>query len=341
MGLWSRVWLLSLSLSFAALLSGCTADDTGEPPTAPTWTTLGKDLDSALISVWGSGPDDVWAVGADTGAGPLVLHYDGQAFERRDPGTTGDLWWVFGFEGGPVFMGGAKGTIVRYEDGAFTTLTTPSSSVTVFGLWGSAPDDMWAVGGTEGGADGAFAWRLDGDTWAEAPDFPEDLTGSSALWKAWGSAADDVWLVGTAGTVVHFDGASFVKENVGLGESLFTVHYAGGRYVAVGGGASELIFENDGTGWQRVDDGTFLALSGVHMTSGTSGYATGRFGTFLERRNGDWVGAAGPDTSETLHAVWADTVGGVWVVGGALDIAPRTHGVIAYRGVHAPSGVTP
>jgi hypothetical protein len=322
-------------------LCACHGDDTPQPSAGPAWTVAGENLDSALISVWGSAADDVWAVGADTGSGPLVLHYDGSAFERLDTGTTGDLWWVFGFAGGPVFFGGAGGAILRYADGAFQPLATPDSSVTVFGLWGSAPDDMWAVGGTEGGAGGAFAWRLAGDSWAEAPGFPPDLAASSALWKVWGSAADDAWLVGTAGSALHFDGGSFETESLGGGESLFTVHYAEGRFVAVGGSASGIVFENNGSGWQRVDDGSLSALVGVHMTSNEMGYAVGRFGEFAERRSGKWLEAVGPDTSETLHAVWADPTGGLWVVGGALDVRPRIHGIIAYRGRRAPARVAP
>lgn len=322
----------------ASLLLACSGSPKKAEPAAATWHLLGSELDAALISVWGSSEKDVWAVGADTGSGPLVVHWDGTSFERVATGTSGDLWWVFGFERGPVFVGGAGGVIARYDDGAFTPLPTPAAS-TVFGLWGSAPDDMWAVGGTTGGASGAFAWHYDGSAWAEAAGFPSDLSAHAALWKIWGSARDDAWLVGTAGIALHWDGGSFANANVGGGESLFTVHYAGGRYAAVGGSATGLVFENDGGDWQRLDDGSLPALVGVHMTSADHGYAVGRFGTFVERANGAWAESAGPDTSETLHAVWVDENDGVWAVGGELDVEPLTHGVFAYRGAHAPNGV--
>jgi len=321
----------------ALCASACSSTPKKEE-TQATWHVLGSELDSALIGVWGSSEHDVWAVGGDTGSGPLVVHWDGTSMQRVPTGTTGDLWWVFGFEGGPVFVGGAGGVIARYDGSAFTPMPTPGTA-TVFGLWGTAPDDMWAVGGTEGGADGAFAWHLDANGWAEAPGFPADLADHSALWKVWGSASDDAWLVGTAGVALHWDGGSFETDNVGGGESLFTVHYAGGRYAAVGGGASGLVFENDGGAWQRSDDGSLPALSGVHMTSADHGYAVGRFGAFVERSNGAWNVSTGPDTSETLHAVWVDENGGVWVVGGELDVEPLTHGVFAYLGTHVPNGV--
>ncbi len=324
------------ALLLATELVACSGGDEALPNQPPAWTLLGAELDSALVSVWGSAEDDVWAVGADSGSGPLVVHWDGTNMQRVDTGLSGNLWWVFGFANGPLFVGGADGLIARYEDGVFSVLPTPGRA-TVFGLWGSAPDDMWAVGGTEGGADGAFAWRLEGDAWIEAPGFPADLSTHAAVWKIWGSAPDDAWLVGTSGLALHWDGASFGTENLGGGESFFTVHEAGGRYTAVGGGGSGIVFENDGSDWQRADDRSSLpALAGVRMTSAEHGYAVGRFGAFVERANGHWTAAPGPDTSDTLHAVWVDERGGVWVVGGELDAEPLVHGVMAYRGVHPP-----
>jgi hypothetical protein len=237
-------------------------------------------------------------------------------------------------------MGGAGGSIVRYQDGVFSATTTPSSEVTVFGLWGSSPDDMWAVGGADGGGVGAFAWRLQGDTWVEAPGFPTELAAQNAIWKVWGSDADDVWLVGTAGVAVHWDGSSFENTNVGGGESLFTVHCAGEHFVAVGGSIAGFLFENDGSGWQSIDvDEPLYALIGVHLVGADRGYAVGRFGAFVEERDGAWREAEGPATTRTLHTVWSDPAGGVWTVGGELDVRPMVSGVLAYRGSHPPKGV--
>jgi hypothetical protein len=325
------------------LLAGLAAVACSDAPAASgserEWVVVHEALDSALISVWGSDEDDVWAVGGDRGEGPLVLHWDGERFETMATGASGDLWWVFGFAGGPVFLGGAGGSILRYEDGVFSPTSTPRSDVTVFGLWGSSPEDMWAVGGADGGADGAFAWRLEGDSWVEAAEFPAELAADKSLWKVWGSAADDVWLVGTAGVAVHWDGTSFETTSVGGGESLFTVHYADGRFVAVGGSASGLVFENDGSGWQRKDGEPLYALVGVQLVGAAEGYAVGRFGAFVEEQGGEWLEAEGPATIRTLHSIWADPRGGLWAVGGELDVRPLVAGVLAYRGQNVPKGV--
>jgi hypothetical protein len=332
------VRLAALGLLTAAALA-CSESSPEHAPSEAPWTLVEEGLESALISVWGSAEDDVWAVGGDRGGGPLILHWDRKELVTVDSGAEGDLWWVFGFAGGPVFMGGARGSILRYQDGVFSAMGTPSHDVTVFGLWGSSPEDMWAVGAADGGADGAFAWRLQGDTWLEAPKFPSELAADKALWKVWGSQADNVWLVGTAGVAVHWDGSSFESTSVGGGESLFTVHSAGGRFAAVGGSASGLVFENDGGGWRRADHDPLYALIGVHLVGADQGYAVGRFGAFVEERKGEWLEAEGPATIRTLHSIWADPAGGLWAVGGELDVRPVVAGVLAYRGNNPPKGI--
>jgi len=64
--------------------------------------------------------------------------------------------------------------------------------------------------------------------------------------------------------------------------------------------------------------------------------AVGRFGAVVEERGGSWVEAQGNVGMETLHSVWSDPSGGLWAVGGQLDVEPPTRGVLAYRGQHAP-----
>ena len=52
----------------------------------PSWQEVFSDLDGALLSIWGTGPDNVWTTGSDPGdgLGPYVLHYDGQG-DNKSP----------------------------------------------------------------------------------------------------------------------------------------------------------------------------------------------------------------------------------------------------------------
>lgn len=299
---------------------------------APGWQLVHDELPGALMSVWGTGADDVWTVGADAGDGPTVLHYDGATWAELDPGTSGDLWWVHGFAGGPVFMGGAGGTIVRYAGGSFEAMTTPGTA-TVFGIWGSSADDVWAVGGAEGGSGGAFAWRFDGERWREAEGFPAGLSAEHALWKVWGSAADDVWMVGTGGTILHYDGEAITEVTSPTTRALFTVHAGpGGRMAAVGGFGTGVLLEHDGSAWRDVTPEGALQMIGVCVTP-EGGWAVGVDGAIMTLTGDGWQpDSARAPTYQPLHAVWVDPDGGVWAVGGQVLAYPLVNGVMIYRG---------
>ena len=333
-----------LALALAPALAGC-GDDDGDDG-GGSWETIHTGLDSGLLSVWGSGPDDVWVVGGDPDqtlanngpAPPLVMHWDGAAWETLDPGVQASLWWVFGFDGGPVYIGGEGSTILRYQDGAFTEMETPGESETVYGIWGCSPDDVWAVGGEYGGAMGGFAWRLEGDAWVAAAELPADEVENDAIWKVHGRSCDDVWFVGTRGLALHWDGTAFERVSTGLeSESLFTVACNSSRCVAVGGFGSGIILENDGSGWTNSTPEAASGVIGVCLTEDV-GYAVGAYGEIhRSEMDGTWTkDETAIPFGESLHACWTDGAGGWWAVGGQVQQYPLERGVTVYKGDSPP-----
>ncbi len=339
-------WLVGIFLSIlVGAAAACGGDDDGDDgvdagPGADTgagseWEVVHEDLPGALLSVWGTSATDIWTVGSDPdGEGPTVLHYDGAEWQDLDTGTVGDLWWVYGPPGGPVYMGGNGGTILSYQDGEFTPMATPSSDVAVFGIWGCSADDMWAVGGGAGGSSGGFAWRLEGDTWVEAEGFPAEVAKADAVWKIYGRGCDDVWMVGTGGLAIHWDGEAFGEVERVAGGSLFTVHANSDRFVAVGGAGAGIVIENDGSGWADAAVPSPLeAVIGVCMTE-DGGFAAGWFGSVLSRTGDAWevedIGAPA-SIDESFHSVWIDPEGGVWAAGGQIVSLPLVGGLMYHK----------
>ena len=316
-----------------ALVLAVLACGGGDDRVSEEWSVVFSKLPGALTSVWGTSADDIWAVGSDPndGSGQTVLHFDGSQWSRLETGFSGDLWWVFGFEGGPVFIGGKNGLILRFEGGTFQRMDTPGTA-TVYGIWGEAPDDLWAVGGNV--VSGAFAWRFDGSSWTQGEGFPSELAESESMFKVSGRAKDDVWIVGTGGVALHYDGRRFTREPSGTTQVLFTVHTSLQRYAAVGGfGGSDsgAIVENDGSRWMDVTPKGIPNMMGVWLERDL-GYAVGVEGTVLRREGGDWKRVdTGIELAETLHAVWVDPEGGVWAVGGQVLAPPLADGVMIYR----------
>lgn len=345
-------------LSLLLLTAACSSEDTTAAParrpdagdanvatpTPKIWKTVLSELPGGLFSVWGNTENDVWVVGSDgnDGHGPMVLHYDGARWVRRTALPSGDLWWVHGFDRGPVYMGGSKGTIVRFESGRFTRVATPRTSGTVFGIWGSSSSDVWAVGGDIVYGTGAFVWRLSGDRFEDAGPLPIPPNDVIAYFKVWGTGTGDVWFVGTPALSMHFDGSRFERVDPGVGDPLFTVHArgAGDLYAAVGGADFGVLIERSANAsWSpaHVPEGTHT-LFGVWLTD-ESGYAVGEDGTVLARSSGGWaVERTGLASGKGLHSVWVDSASGIWAVGGDIGSPPYGAGVLVHKGKDLPSG---
>jgi hypothetical protein len=334
-----------------ALLAACDGGggvDEGPGPLA--WSAAADDwADGALLSVWAGGPDDVWIAGGEAGRG-VVLHFDGAAWERRDPpGADAQLWWVHGFAGGQVFVSGDRGLVARWDGAAWTVDDTGHPGTTLYGVWGAAPDDVWAVGGVSLDAEpaeqeGDVVLHWDGAAWTRADVPPLANKPSSAqknLYKVWGTAADDVWVVGGAGTILHWDGTSWEPHDAGLGSTLFFTVTGRARddvWVVGGFGVAALV-HFDGASWAEVElppEAPSL-LQGVWTAPGRPVYVSGLDG-FTARFDGDsWTLGEALGSTPGLHAIAEDGGGAVWAVGGNIltHLADHT-GHVRVSGRQAP-----
>ena len=74
------------------------------------WNVVDSPTTALLYGVWGSGPDDVFAVGG----GGTVLHYDGQRWTPMRSDSSAILYAVWGPSARETFVVGSNGTIVRW-----------------------------------------------------------------------------------------------------------------------------------------------------------------------------------------------------------------------------------
>ena len=333
-----------LTLGFLAL--GC-GDDEAAPNAPRAWSWAATAQGAAFMSVHGTRSDDVWLAGADDGKGPVVLHYDGSAWERRATGVRGDLWWVHAIDGGPVFLGGSDAHLLRYEDGEFERLATPGlGKHTVFGVWAAAPDDVYVVGSVAGR--NGFIWHYDGSGFDEPAlrsGLPEDeVRDAPGFFKVWGLSPDDVWIVGGNGVVLNgnaTDGFELVHSG-SEDEILFTVHGSGEKLAIVGGTSQGTLLEvENGELVLRTPDGAPL-LQGVFVEPDGTTWAAGVGGS-IYRGGGDAYQPVDPGldfaAGASLHSVWVDEKGGVWAAGGDVLTAELDQGVSLHRGGRVPEFV--
>lgn len=331
---------LVVSAGLAVWLGGCGDDPNPEP--ARQWSALALQTSEAFLSVGGSSASNVWAVGADRGRGPAVLHYDGTAWSRVTTGTRGDLWWVHVFDEQNLFVGGERATVMRFDGSTWQRFHTPGlAQHTVFGVWGRSPADVWAVGAVSGR--GGFVWHYDGEAWSEValPDGIDldDNGDAPGIFKVWGDD-DTVWFAGSRGVLMRHTGAGLEPVDSDVSSTVFTVHGNDDLAVAVGGAIEGVILEMGPDGIPRsVAPDDLPLLQGVCMAADGDGFATGADGTVLERINGRWrvVDTGVSLDAESLHAVWMDPDGGVWTVGGDVLSAGLDNGVILHAGSAVPA----
>ena len=279
--------------------------DSAQP--AGTWTKATSPLTHTFWGVWGSGPDDVWAVGV---AGK-ILHYSSGTWTEVPSGVTVDIRGVWGTSATDVWAAGSDGWVLHYNGTSWAK--TQVGTDDYFNVGGDkTTGETWIVG------DGGKILHNKGSGWVD-----ESVSGvTSMLMGIWAQSATDVWVVGWQDTILHYDGMSWTKDPSGTGGNLEAVWATSAQDVWVVGKQSVLRRKNNAwnteptmgtqgmfTNWQAVggtgasdvwvvgDDGNFLRydgtvwadipkvddknLYGLCFVSQTEAWAVGMQGTLL------------------------------------------------------------
>lgn len=347
-----------VGISLAVMLGACGKDDTSAhtgthtgthetEPTAAEWFQVAEHAGSGFLSMWGYNENDLWVVGSDAGSGPALYHYDGAAWSKKDTGSSGTLWWIWGSDD-KLMMSGDAGRVVTHDIAAGTfTEEVLNPSITFFGIWGSSETDVWAVGGDSFSSSNAQLWHYDGAAWAQWTDVPVEFEDLFQGFKVWGSGPNDVWVVGSNMFTMHWDGASWTYVAPPGAEkttrSLFTVNGDGaGNVFAVGGVGDGTILRWDGAAWVDESPAGAPQFNGTFTRAGSETVACGVTGTLYRRdsSSGTWTederGSASP---LDFHGCYVDPNGGVYGVGGYLNAAPQVDGFIVYAGDSPPAAL--
>ena len=193
----------------------------GGRPCSPAWTRIATpDVDpqnSPLTAVDARTDTDVWAVGYSSTAAQS-MHWDGTGWTAHPmpvlPGTAqmgafgvaavrADRAWAVGWRYASGPREGAHAFVQRWNGLAWSSVAIPDLEGTfgqLLAVEAAAPDDIWAVGLTAGGAPGGgpqpLAVHFDGDAWRQVPT-PTIPGPSAAFADVHVVAPDDVWAVGS------------------------------------------------------------------------------------------------------------------------------------------------
>ena len=297
-----------------------------------SWTVVNQlPFGIGVRSITASAPDDIWIAATDQ-FDPFVIHWDGQFFEE-EVGLT-PIWTVERIGTGYLAVGD-NGKVFRRAlvDSPWRELSD-GPVVTLNGVWGSAPRNMFAVG------EGGTILHYDGREVSHLP-----TTVDTTLFDVWGSGPNTAWAVGAGGVVVRWDGVSWkeFRGNASTDRDFFAVYTAAPGDVWVGGDLNAL-FRIVG------DEPGFMGIPGlpegvpvrdIHGTAPDDIWAVAGFSqlTFVSHFDGQsWsaVESIPMVTTDPIWRVWALGPNDVWLrLGPArLELYGNPHGVEGFEYWH-------
>jgi hypothetical protein len=201
--------------------------------------------DDDLRGMFGFAANDIYAVGgrpvAASGTPGRVLHYNGTTWTnvRSTTGGLSDVWGV----GNQVFAVGASQKVQHFPNGsnAWEELDTGVTNANLYGVWGAAANDVFAVGSISPPASVSTPLVLHyNGTWTQQ----SISTTAPSVISVWGTSGTNVFAVtdpggcstGCTSEIHHYDGASWWKLDTGIQPSpkLGAISGTGGTAVAVG-----------------------------------------------------------------------------------------------------------
>jgi hypothetical protein len=331
-----------------------------ELPVAGFSIARGGGFDGTFLASWTAASGVTWAAGTNG----TVLRYDGlqwtlepfpnpvdiitglaglsdgatlfaaagsEVYERRDDG-----WFAVASASGSILLGawtldddhiyafGSGGRVLHRTAGAWSELP-PINSAEIWGIWGSSPDSLIAVGQSSG----IFTWDAPTETWTAQPSPVQ-----AGFFAITGDGTGRVLAVGTGGTVIRRDGqGSWEPVTVPTTQNLFSVWSTGpGNFLIAGDGG--VLLEGDGVTFTSV--AVPAGRENLRAISGSPGkrVAVGWWGTVLDESL-DWMPSL---TGARLYGIHAPADGAPLVVGAGGLGFERTGG--AWRPVAIPAPAT-
>ena len=240
-----------------------------------------------LYDVWGTGVNNVFAVGGNFGE---ILHFNGIEWslmrKTKEPQT---LYGVWGYSPNDVFAVGQNGIILRFDGQEWSEMESPEDYWPLWGIWGNSPEDIFAVGHA------GTVLHFDGLSWTSMNLGPQAL--GTVLYNVWGKAGNDVYVVGESG--------QYVNQNTGI-----VYHYDGRQWskVMLDFSLNGLYLDGSLYGIWGSPDKNILAVGGDVFGGGILHY------------NGDAWMEMENDLPSGLYATWGSSLTDVFAVGFGYSI---------------------
>jgi hypothetical protein len=210
-----------------------------------------------------------------------------------------------------VFAVGDTGTILHYNGTSWSAMSSGTVQP-LYGVWGSAGNDVYAVGG------GGIMLHYDGSTWSYI-----NSGTINTLYGVWGNSANDVFAVGDTGTILHYNGTSWSAMSSGTIHTLYGVWGSTGNDVYAVGGEGDFLRYNGSTWSWGLAFGSAYIVYSVWGSSKNEVFIAGRpkevYGNYgvISHCDGTTLQPDCEDstTTDPLHGIWGSSCSDVFAVG--------------------------
>jgi hypothetical protein len=273
-----------------------------------SWTSCSlSNLWVPVSAIWGSGPSEVYLV-----AGDRLYKHDGlKVSELAVVSLTSELRALHG-AGGALFLGGAGGALLRYQQGALQAML-PASTLTPRNLravHGRTATDVLAVG------EGGTILHYNGSAWKKLA-VPE--TGGVDLNGVYWAPGGPTFVVGAGGKILRHEAGTWTAEASPTTAALHAVWAADSKHaVAVGGDYGKPVLVHlEETSWsvKPVPTGVSSAFDSVWGSAPNNVYAVA-YGKLVRYDGGSWsLVTSTVFQGEPVRRVWGRGPSEVFVAG--------------------------
>ena len=246
------------------------------------WRAFSTPVTAPLRGLHGTGPSDVWAVGEHT-----ILHFDGEAWVEvlRDPRETLLDVWVS--PRGEAWIAGHSDrddrALLRRWDGVEWHRHVLTTALTFWAVWGSQDGQVWIAGTAIDGNGLVLRGTADGVD-------PAGYVGPS-IRDIWGESDDSVWVAAYQGGFQHWDGERWSQYAAPDDARVMAATGSDAEH-AWAVGLRGLILGFDGDEWTAEESGANTTLLSVWAAAEDDVWAVGSDATLLHRDGEGWVSAA-------------------------------------------------
>ncbi|MFD9908170.1 hypothetical protein [Streptomyces sp. NPDC059063] len=246
-----------------------------------TWKELKPPADVAFDTLAGTGPNDLWAIGAKEVGDSLwhVHRYDGTKWSADLAPDTKKLsitdaeavtktsLWGAGFTRDNTDY---YPTVTHYDGTKWNTKTFTDIDGSFDSIDVRSENDIWAVGSRTVGLDNyqPLAMHYDGTKWSEVP-LPTTPGRRNMLVEVFSNGPTDVW-VASEKYVWHGDGTTWTRQDApASGRVTSFANYGGQVYAGIAPGdvRNPKLVRWNGTSW--VTDTSLTNASSVHQLATT------------------------------------------------------------------------